>query len=505
MTRGNHRTIFRHMRAPALALALLAALLLALPGVQPHEAQAQAAEVVVWSATLTVSDLVSGGWMGCHNGNTPTKDKCTTAATLSDDDFTYDSVTYDITSLFVRSTGSGKGSLSFRINNHLTFEGEKLALIVGTGPDETVLEFAKADRKRQTNRREWNSTGLTWQTDDVVNLRLVVVERDKEQKPGEVEVWSGLLTASDLGGGWRGCHNPKSSAKDKCTTVTTLSDDDFTYDSVAYEITSLFVRTTGGGKGSLSFRINKDLTAAGENLVLIVGAGQDETLLELANADRTKQTKRRDWNNTGLTWETSDVVDLRLVTFPTTDICDRTDQVEDAIMDAIGGIVDCSAVRLRDLAGIEFLHVVDFGRPGSGLGAVGRPDIASGDFDDLPGMVHLSILNSPYLRRIPSDAFAGAPALVGLDLRANNINTLRPKAFSGLSNLATLELGINHIHDLPAGLFADLSNLRTLHLHANDLSIIDDGYFAGLSSLTELELQDNGIERIRCERVQRRP
>ena len=82
------------------ALAILALALLALaaawawwPAVQSSHAQEQ---TTIWSATLTVD--VYRYFHGCDNGVPPELDDCSTA--LSDDEFTYEGVTYTVRTLF---------------------------------------------------------------------------------------------------------------------------------------------------------------------------------------------------------------------------------------------------------------------------------------------------------------------------------------------------------------------------------------------------------------------
>ncbi len=69
-------------------MALVAAILLA----APRKAEA---DHVLWSATLTVKDFGTG-FVGCSNGQTTTANKCSAAATLSDDDFVFDGTTYTV-------------------------------------------------------------------------------------------------------------------------------------------------------------------------------------------------------------------------------------------------------------------------------------------------------------------------------------------------------------------------------------------------------------------------
>ena len=60
---------------------------------------------VVWSATLTVKQLAST--VGCDDNETATGNKCSTAATLDDNDFTYLGQTYRVTAVELGSVSPG--------------------------------------------------------------------------------------------------------------------------------------------------------------------------------------------------------------------------------------------------------------------------------------------------------------------------------------------------------------------------------------------------------------
>ena len=113
-----------------------------------------------------------------------------------------------------------------------------------------------------------------------------------------------------------------------------------------------------------------------------------------------------------------------------TDICDRTPQVRDAILDAIsnalGSHYDCSAVDLG----------------------------------------HVEILRLSY----------------------KQLASLKADDFDGLANMETLDLSNNQLTKLPDGVFDGLDNLESLNLEGNHLVglIVNDPVFNGLTAAIEL-------------------
>ena len=79
--------------------------------------------------------------------------------------------------------------------------------------------------------------------------------------------WSATLTTGDLGSGILGCSNGVGTAR--CSSTSVLSEDSFTYDSTAYNITGLFVRSSG----QLECIVDDDLTTTTlADLTLVVGS-----------------------------------------------------------------------------------------------------------------------------------------------------------------------------------------------------------------------------------------
>ena len=81
----------------------------------------------VWSAKLTVKDLGSSNF-GCDSGLSAQASKCSTPATLSEDDFTYNSTNYRVGGLNYNGTENELKLVMDSGNPNVVFRG--LALVV---------------------------------------------------------------------------------------------------------------------------------------------------------------------------------------------------------------------------------------------------------------------------------------------------------------------------------------------------------------------------------------
>ena len=116
-------------------------------------------------------------------------------------------------------------------------------------------------------------------------------------------------------------------------------------------------------------------------------------------------------------------------------ICDRTSQVQSAILSAIEDVTDCALVTDTHLSGIRGT----------------------------------------------------------LDFRRQNITAVKAGDFAGLSKLRVLRLDRNELSSLPAKVFSGLSKLETLRLNHNQIATLPESVFSGLSSPgpTRLTLNNN--------------
>ena len=83
--------------------------------------------------------------------------------------------------------------------------------------------------------------------------------------------------------------------------------------------------------------------------------------------------------------------------------------------------------------------------------------------------------------------------VVRLGLSDKSITSLKSGDFDGLHGLDVLDLSDNSLVSLPAGIFDDLLLLRTLRLHDNSLTTLPDGIFDQLFLLEEITLNDNQL------------
>ena len=170
----------------------------------------------------------------------------------------------------------------------------------------------------------------------------------------------------------------------------------------------------------------------------------------------------------------------------TVNICDRTPQVEAAILAAINPSPACEAVPESGLAGIISLD----------LTSADITSLASGDFTGLVALQFLS-LNSNDLTTLPDGVFDSLAALERLWLFRNNLTTLPDGVFDSLAMLERLDLGDNALTTLSDGVFDTLSVLERLNLGStgvasrNALTTLPDGVFDSLTALEYLDLRFN--------------
>ena len=218
---------------------------------------------------------------------------------------------------------------------------------------------------------------------------------------------------------------------------------------------------------------------------------------------------------------------------PTPGICDRTQQVQDAILVELDAVDDCAAVTVADLETVTELQMPrknvtalksgDF----AGLSALDVLQLRQNSLTELPadlfsGLTALELLNlsNNALESLPSDVFSGLTAMDNLSLGSNaslgaalpetvfsgltslrllalggiGLETIPPGLFSGLSKLTTINLDRNRLVTLPATLFSGLAKLKALLISDNRLGTLPAGLFSGLTELTELQLHGNATD-----------
>ena len=166
-------------------------------------------------------------------------------------------------------------------------------------------------------------------------------------------------------------------------------------------------------------------------------------------------------------------------------ICDRPQQVQDAILAKLGW-GNCAQVDANVLARITgSLRVYD---PESRL-----TEVPSGTFDGLTKLEQL-YLDYNGLESLPADVFDDLDNLENLNLNYNGLAALPADVFDGLTKLERLELSENSLESLPADIFDGLSKLEVLYLSANELSALPADVFDDLDNLELLSLKYNDLD-----------
>ena len=195
-------------------------------------------------------------------------------------------------------------------------------------------------------------------------------------------------------------------------------------------------------------------------------------------------------------------------------ICNRTPQVQAAILDAINAMdgvsdVTCETATAEQLAAITTpLTILDIAeteelraRDFEGLSGVteltllqnGFTSLPDGVFSGLSALESLSMNLHRNLTSLPDGIFSELTSLVSLNLASNALMSVSAQLFAGLTSLTSLELGANQLSGLDANTFSSLSGLTRLGLASNDLASLDGDEFAGLSGLETLDLSDNEL------------
>ncbi|XP_008829442.1 leucine-rich repeat-containing protein 26 [Nannospalax galili] len=121
--------------------------------------------------------------------------------------------------------------------------------------------------------------------------------------------------------------------------------------------------------------------------------------------------------------------------------------------------------------------------------ALALPAVPAG----LSWRIRVLLLDHNRMSTLPPGAFAGAGALLCLDLRENRLQSVHARAFWGLGMLQSLDLSANQLEALSPGTFAPLRALRSLSLAGNRLALLEPSALGALPLLRALSLQDNSL------------
>ena len=167
---------------------------------------------------------------------------------------------------------------------------------IGTAtlPRRRLIIPAPTDVSPSAPRRPPRFPALAWAA-----LALLGLLAHPSPAAAQTDVWTATLTPADFGSGLLGCNN--ASATSKCSTATVLSDDDFTYDSTDYSVTTLYLNAT-----AFTLTVDTDITDATNALTVVVGS------TSLAFADATQTARTRTWFNPGFSWTAGTAVSIRI-------------------------------------------------------------------------------------------------------------------------------------------------------------------------------------------------
>ena len=350
----------------------------------------------IWCGVVTVEaiNVVGAGLVGYGFSSS--------LGALSDTGFSVGTNPYTIDSVWI-GTGSSTGALNFSLTSDLTDADEaKLALHVGSAS----FAFSDADGPSRNNTYIWLNSGLYWSSTSSVTLRL----REAATPPDAPTNFTATVGDTQVALAW------KAAALDSGVT--------------RHEF-----RFKTDGSYPLTW-------------TAIANSGPDE-----ANEDS--------FTVTGLTNEEAHTFELRAVNAagggdaamagpvtPTPGICDRTQQVHEAIVGALSGVDNCAAVTVADLAGLTELQ----------LASQSIDSLKSGDFAGLTSVTFLNLANNSFTTLL-TGVFSDLTALQTLVLAAGGLTELPAGVFSGLTNLTSLNLSFNALSSLPGTVFSDLTAL----------------------------------------------
>ena len=253
------------------------------------------------------------------------------------------------------------------------------------------------------------------------------------------------LTSVDLRAQFRNSVKTTIASLDLPVTLSLSSVDAMTSEATAT------LSLPAGAPVPLTFPLTLDGAASGS--ANSIGIARNATSATLTLTQATGETLTAALDSTNLPTLTG-MQGLRLVSVAA-GICDRTQQVQDALVAAISSAATCADVTLNNLHDLITLN----------LSNKGISSLQAGDFHDLP-------------------------SLTTLDLSANALTTLPPNVFDGTRPTA-LYLNDNKLSTLPPLVFRPLHRLHTLRLHENEFTTVPAGFFVGLDSpLSQLDMRD---------------
>ena len=164
-------------------------------------------------------------------------------------------------------------------------------------------------------------------------------------------------------------------------------------------------------------------------------------------------------------------------------ICDRTPEVQEALLEKIGGVTDCRDVTVSDLEGVS--GTLDLSHP-SPFVLSALTTLKAWDFRDLRGLEGLD-LSGNTLESLADEVFSDLENLTELNVSGNGLTGF--PAVNGLTQLTNLDVSENELISLSN--VATLGELRYLDVSGNNLE--DLPAVNGLTNLTTLKASGNAL------------
>ena len=166
-------------------------------------------------------------------------------------------------------------------------------------------------------------------------------------------------------------------------------------------------------------------------------------------------------------------------------VCNRTQEVQDAILTALPNVSNCAAVTDAHLASIT-----------------GTLDLSSQEIDtlhheDLNGLTAIQVvdLSGNDLDLIPPDLFGGAVSLEEMLVNNNELTRLPTNPRVTNDNLLRIDASNNAIGELHAGAFP-YPNLRYVDLSNNSIERLNGDEFDTATRIEEINLENNQLHEV---------
>ena len=262
----------------------------------------------IWSATLDVKDLGSDTF-GCDSSNATEELKCSTALTLTGNDFSLDSQAYEVTQVRDRLV-SGAHSFHVFLSASTNAALRGLNFCIG----DTAYPLSSAGGGGQGADLLWQATDVGWAAGEVVSLSIGASCTEEAPTPtDDGEIWSATLTVVQ-----------GANILDSSMTITgcsvflsngacdaQLDDYQFEHRGTDYDVNFL---SYDSSSGNLVLSLNHVIPSVGiTEWVLRL----DDNEFRQSRGVPTSDGLGINWPNHGLSWSAGDTVEASLAFEPT--------------------------------------------------------------------------------------------------------------------------------------------------------------------------------------------